>query len=472
MSLSKLFMGMLGLGSAGRGESDGSNPASSASTRAAGMWQSMASSKRNNRSRSPRRGQNERVKVGSPGLKSKPLESFDSVEQIFSLEKHMIASVQKELGEDACAKAFMKLQDSVVATTFSGCGFTEISLMALAAAAGSSIAWGPCLDWDKPCQTVLSALHPTRCCFGDIADVRNLKRAWCYTHEKKCAPGIPKLSNQNGFRIEVAGPCCPPWSAFGKGLGAQDERYKSHKDWQAKVKKDKPDIIVFENVERYDKTLLVKCFGKLYGIKVSKLDPPLLWQVPMARPRWYFILYLKETCRWVGPEDEDWGTGMAAVKIPPQDEKLDFRILAKAVNRTDNALAKRPLTSSEEKHLKIYREAVREGDLRATDAWDLHQNGRRRPCTERVDGSLMTLRRNCGSIWVDSLKKLLTPRQLMRMMGWPMTEKDREALMLPDVRMPDSISDTQLCSMAGNGMFGPCSALTIFAAMLYVERIP
>ena len=55
--------------------------------------------------------------------------------------------------------------------------------------------------------------------------------------------------------------------------------------------------------------------------------------------------------------------------------------------------------------------------------------------------------------------------------GWPMCDEDREALSLPDVQMPDGISDRQLCSMAGNAMFGPCCAMAIFAALLYVERI-
>lgn len=176
MSLGKLFKHMLR--SAPDRQNEGPNPASSSSSNqpcTSNMWKSMAARKTKDRSRSPRR-----VKVGDP------LKSFESVEQVFSLEKHMVASVQAQFGEDVCDRAFLKLQDSVFATSFSGCGFTEISLMALAAAKGKSISWGPSLDWDKSCRKVLKALHPTRCCFGDIADVKNLKPAWCYTHEKMC----------------------------------------------------------------------------------------------------------------------------------------------------------------------------------------------------------------------------------------------------------------------------------------------
>lgn len=130
------------------------------------------------------------------------------------------------------------------------------------------------------------------------------------------------------------------------------------------------------------------------------------------------------------------------------------------------------MTSCEATHFKKYKAEIKKGNVRPSEAWDLHQNAEERPCTERVDGSLMTLRRNCGAIYVPSLQKFLTPRQLMRMMGWPMLKEDCEALSLPrHVEMPDSVSDGQLCSMAGNGMFGPCSALTILAAMLWVERI-
>lgn len=451
MSLSKVFKSM------------GSNPAKKPS--ASKMWLSMASSKGGDRgrSRSPKREQ--------ANVLSERLESFDSVEQIFSLQKHMVICVQEQLGKEVCDKAFMKLQDSVVATTFSGCGFTEISLMALAAAGETTVNFGPCVDWDKSCQKVLQALHPTRCCFGDISDIRTLKPAWCVTHDQKCKPSIPKLRDERkGFRIEVAGPCCPPWSAFGKHLGTEDDRYQSHLDWQSKVKKDKPDIVIFENVSRYDPELLQQCFGRDYSIKVAKLDPSHLWQVPMARPRLYFILYLKKTCRWVGPEGDDWANSMP-VKIPPSDSKLDLNMLAKTLSKADQALGKRPMTSSEAKHFKLYQEAVKQGNLRPSQVWDLSQNPQFRACADLVDGSLMTLRRNCGSIYLLSSKKFFTPCQLMRMMGWPMCDEDREALSLPDVQMPDGISDRQLCSMAGNAMFGPCCAMAIFAALLYVERI-
>ena len=168
MSLSKVFKSM------------GSNPAKKPS--ASKMWLSMASSKGGDRgrSRSPKREQ--------ANVLSERLESFDSVEQIFSLQKHMVICVQEQLGKEVCDKAFMKLHNSVVATTFSGCGFTEISLMALAAAGETTVNFGPCVDWDKSCQKVLQALHPTRCCFGDISDIRTLKPAWCVTHDQKCKP--------------------------------------------------------------------------------------------------------------------------------------------------------------------------------------------------------------------------------------------------------------------------------------------
>ena len=417
------------------------------------------------RSRSPRSGQHEleRVQPDNHAM----MQNFDSVKQVFKLEKHMLAAVKAKYPGQA-ARALSKLEDSIITTSFSGCGLAEISIMAL-----GPVTLGPALDWDKSCQAILGARFPDRCLFNDISEVKKMKPAYCHCHHQLCSP-VVTAPKSNGFRIELAGLPCPPWSAFGKGLGTKDERYKSHKDWQSKIKKDPPDIIVFENVTRFEMRLLRNALGKEYGIKVSTLDPPQLFQVPMARPRLYFILYLKKTCRWIGPEGDDWLAGIIeAVQIPrtiPEGGKLDVSMLAETLDQADHPVATREKTNSEEKHFKLYKEAVHQGDLRHTVAWDLHQNPTERPVTERLDGSLMTLRRNCGSIYMVQEKKFLTPRQLLRMMGWPVLEEDSKALGLPHVAVPSSISGPQLCSMAGNGMFGPCSALTILAALLWVEK--
>ena len=151
--------------------------------------------------------------------------------------------MKAECGEARVRKALQRLQHVSLTTSFTGSGLAEIHVQALAALEGVEVRLGPGLDWDHHVQKLLSHRFPDRCIFSDIKDVvKTFKRgtskrppscsalrdAWCCTHNRKCHPGQPAVTDTEGLRIEIAGPCCPPWSAFGKHLGTQDERYESH----------------------------------------------------------------------------------------------------------------------------------------------------------------------------------------------------------------------------------------------------
>ena len=150
--------------------------------------------------------------------------------------------MKNHLGSAKVTEALRRLENITLTTSFSGCGLAELNVEALAAVVDVTVNLGPALDWDKHCQAVLKARWPQRCIFSDIEDVvkgfkkssrrkppscTGLRPAWCYTHQKYCDPQGQTQGKEN-LSMEVAGPCCPPWSAFGKGKGVNDPRYKSH----------------------------------------------------------------------------------------------------------------------------------------------------------------------------------------------------------------------------------------------------
>ena len=85
----------------------------------------------------------------------------------------------------------------------------------------------------------------------------------------------------------------------------------------ARVRKSPPDVLFFENVERYPGELLADALSDLFDMLPARLNPPDVFSVPMARPRQYWLLWKKSTCVWAGPEiSESWLEAMEAVVIP------------------------------------------------------------------------------------------------------------------------------------------------------------
>ena len=180
----------------------------------------------------------------SPVQRDAVLTKISDVKQLFFLPKHIVTSMSQQCGQDRVNEALKRLETGLLTTCFSGCGVPEIHIEAMAATHGVKVSLGSALDWDKRCQSVLRKRWPDRCCFGNIQDmVKGLKKtkgkkppsckalsetAWCYTHSQYCNPFRQQPAQKGGLKIHLAGPCCPPWSAFGRGDGTQDPRYDSH----------------------------------------------------------------------------------------------------------------------------------------------------------------------------------------------------------------------------------------------------
>ena len=101
--------------------------------------------------------------------------------------------------------------------------------------------------------------------------------------------------------------------------------------------------------------------------------------------------------------------------------------------------------------------------------FDLRQSSGR-PVTSLSDGSLPTLRTTSNSLYFPKKRQFLSGMQLLRAQGWPIHESDSAELGLDHIKWPSHLSNAQNVEMAGNAMFGPCAALAVLTALMFVER--
>ena len=93
-----------------------------------------------------------------------------------------------------------------------------------------------------------------------------------------------------------------------------------------------------------------------------------------------------------------------------------------------------------------------------------------------ADGSLQTLKRN-SEIYHRRLKRFLSPRQALRVMGWPMQESDRSSVGLdaswplwPGVETKASLSRTDVRRFVGDAVNFHCMSLAIATVTLFAEK--
>eukprot|EP00438_Fugacium_kawagutii_P006758 Skav231939 [mRNA] locus=scaffold2742:12418:13320:- [translate_table: standard] len=242
------------------------------------------------RSRSPRPQGPEPQASSSPGPQSAarpPRAAFQSMAKCFEIiPDGIIGSMRNALGDDCVDRALRKLGKARLTTSFAGSGMPELAIECMAAQVGVEVAHGPSIEWEWAPQQVLHCLNPDRCVLGDICGLVGKVRtnkigevrcksfpttAYCYTHGRMCS-ARGEVGDAE-FELQVAGPPCPPWSAFGIGLGTDDHRYEYMQKWACLMLHRLPNIIIFENVSRFEKQILFILLGKVYTIHLDELDP-------------------------------------------------------------------------------------------------------------------------------------------------------------------------------------------------------
>ena len=200
------------------------------------------------------------------------------------------------------------------------------------------------------------------------ADHAMHSRAKCVSHAPRhCRCPITEIMDDEFVDIEIAGPPCPPWSKMGKHRGTSDERFRVHQVWILMVRRRRPRIIIFENVDTYPVALLFQSLGDLYEVRVCKVTPQ-NFGFAMNRLRVFAIMTLRSTMRW-------------SVEMPLERLLLD---LAASVVMTgkdyfvdQDADSYRVLLPAERRHLAQYEALCDSHRLRHAEVWDLHQSTKR-----------------------------------------------------------------------------------------------
>ena len=169
---------------------------------------------------------------------------YNHVSDVFQISQ-LLADAMSQTGRERTLQSGIESHSSIYMTSsFSGAGFGEIGIEAMASALGIKLVYGRAIEWDSKCAKVLMGSHTTRCIFSDISDfVLELdpeadgvttaakakkfpSKCWCWRHEREC----PVRPTNAFLRLECAGPPCPPWSKFSRSRkGTEDPRFEHHK---------------------------------------------------------------------------------------------------------------------------------------------------------------------------------------------------------------------------------------------------
>ena len=246
-----------------------------------------------------------------------------TVHDTFAWADPYISRLQTYLGPKAFSKGFATPWS--FRSTFTGAACAEIAALSLQTAAKKrgltsfQVHLSRACDVSPLCRRLLLCQSfAKQCVFGSIEDwmssgsevlpshlrhvadapLINFRRlGTCHRHGGECQIN-PPLPHHRCLVIEVSGPPCPPWSRFGKKRGVDDPRFVPHQIWVAAMLQQKPDVIVFENVDAYPLHILNESFtSELWDVQACRLDPT-DFGVPMARPRIYAVIINRSRARW------------------------------------------------------------------------------------------------------------------------------------------------------------------------------
>lgn len=388
----------------------------------------------------------------------------------FGVAGRYVACMVQRYGADM-VKAKLSALSWLLSTCFTGAGFAEVAAETLQAALRTLLGHGDnerfvelgfACDNARACQRLCLQRHgQERCLFGDVLTLARTGRGQaqqghCLAHGRSCA--LHLAGGHGRVSIHVAGPPCPPWSRAGKRQGTADPRYETHEAWMSMVLAHKPDLIVFENLDTYDLTLLEGALSHTYDMRASIVDPR-AFGIAMARPRVYVVGCHKLTMRF------DSSKSLTELLLP-----LTARVVmdAKAFFAGPVPARPRSLTPGEASRMTDIERFQQGHRLHKADVLDLSQSCSRARGSLR-DGALPTLTRQCGSMYSRSQHGFLSPLQCLLAMGLPVEDGCARQAAVPLVATTD-LTDSQLRSLAGNGMSLHCVAAVLMVAALHTER--
>lgn len=149
---------------------------------------------------------------------------------------------------------------------------------------------------------------------AELRKVRFNEKAWCVEHKQYCWIHPRSCSAWERFLwVEVAGPCCPPWSS----MNQRQDRWLSASTlpalvWLFSTKWSQPDYIIHENSPGWDEQTCVDVFGEKSLARspvssfascagsyasFSQLLCPTMLGLPCRRVRKYNLWIFKETAQ-------------------------------------------------------------------------------------------------------------------------------------------------------------------------------
>ena len=208
-------------------------------------------------------------------------------------------------GTQAVIDGMTKLGLFSIAAAFSGIGCGERCVVGLLAAArkryGKPFSEGSqifrAIEWDEDCKWQLSSLNPNQHIFENITDIyNNLERApqtaYCWAHETQRR----LRASSAAPRLEIAGPPCVMHSRMGQRKAKQDPRYVTHESWINSIKRELPQVVIFENVNGYNRPNL-DVLQDRYDIQWACLNP-IKNGFPVNRPRVYAVCLRRGQVKW------------------------------------------------------------------------------------------------------------------------------------------------------------------------------
>ena len=332
----------------------------------------------------------------------------------------LLCAAMSFLGEDEVMKAMKR--DLCINTVFSGVGGGEAAAECLVAAVckefGAShmqIRFGLCADLSQPCRKFLARAFPGRCRFGNVnlwksKDGKVLRQAHCHEHSMNCPLETGAFTPQEVSVFIFGGPCVAH-TKMGSGLRFADPRTECHFVAREHAADMRYNVIVCENVLEYPMSDFLQGLGPDYDCQIITLDPRSLgW--PAARERVFGVAVLKTWGVWRMPLSD-------LIKLLDHLTKL----LDSGVEGTcegffqDSVHSPLRLTESMQATVTAYEERFGVAANRSL-AWDLTQNPRKRPRTNRVDGSLQTLMRR-SRLYSPRLSVVLNGTDALNVMGFP-----------------------------------------------------